>query len=118
MPKGNPNPSPATRFKKGQSGNPGGVTSDVIAMGRANAAAAIRIRARLLHAMEAKLAESDMDAALALLLDPNALRAMKDAEDRGLGAPVQPITSPDGTMTPAPTIVHLIAVKPDDHAGD
>ena len=28
------------------------------------------------------------------------LKLLKDSEDRGLGNPVQPHTSPDGSMTP------------------
>lgn len=106
MPKGNPNPSPATRFPKGKSANPGGKTAEQVAIERRNADAAMRIRERLLKAAEAKLADMGDDAALDFI-EASMLKLLKDAEDRGLGAPVQPLTSPDGSMKP--TVIKLVA---------
>lgn len=45
------------------------------------------------------------------------LKLLKDAEDRGLGAPVQSMISPDGSMTPRPTVIEFVAPRSDD-AGD
>lgn len=109
MPKGNPNPSPQTRFPKGKSANPGGKTAEQVAIERRNADAAMRIRERLLKAVESKIGEIDSHDAVMSLIDPAMLKLLKDAEDRGLGAPVQSHTSPDGSMTP--TRVEIVAVS-------
>ena len=91
MPKGNPNPSPATRFKKGQSGNPGGITSSAKAMSLANAEAAIRIRQRVLRAAEARLNELSSEEVLAEYVEAAMLKLLTDSETRGLGAPQQAV---------------------------
>lgn len=109
-----------TRFKPGTPGNPGGKTSEQKRIEMQNAEAAMRIRQRALHAVEAKLAECDMDAAIALLVEAQMLKLLKDSEDRGLGAPVQAITNPDGSFS-KPTRIELVAVQPestDDNGKD
>jgi hypothetical protein len=91
MPRGNPNPNPETRFKKGESGNPGGKTAEQIAIERRNADRAMRLREKALVALEAVLdGKSDTEIA-GIMLDAQALRLLKDAEDRGLGSPVQDV---------------------------
>jgi len=82
----NPNPSPETRFRLGQSGNPGGKTSDQRRLEIENAESATRIRAALLKAVTDQI---EMGAEIELTGD--LLRLLKDAEDRGLGQPVQPL---------------------------
>ena len=106
----NKNPSPRTRFKKGETGNPGGKTAEQVAIERRNADAAMRVRERLLKAAESKLAKLTDDEALEFI-EAGMLKLLKDAEDRGLGSPVQPLTSPDGSMKP--TVIKLVAPKPD-----
>ena len=96
----NKNPSPKTRFPKGKSGNPGGKTAEQVAIERRNAETAMRIREKLLAAAERKLAALGDDDAALELIEAAMLKLIKDAEDRGLGAPVQPHTSPDGSMSP------------------
>jgi hypothetical protein len=86
----NPNPNPATRFKPGQAANPGGKTSEQRRLEVENAERAMRIRDRLLRSVEAKLAESDMDASVEFV-EAAMLKLLKDSEDRGLGAPVQSV---------------------------
>lgn len=103
MPKGNPNPSPETRFGAPRGPKPG-TTSEGRRLEIANAEAAMRIRARLLSATEAKLAEMSSEEAMALV-EAAMLKLLKDSEDRGLGAPVQPHTSPDGSMTPQKIVI-------------
>lgn len=92
MAKGNPNPNTSglKPFKPGQSGNPGGKTSDQKRLELENAERAMRIRDRLLRSVEAKLAESDMDSSLEFV-EAAMLKLLKDSEDRGLGAPVQSV---------------------------
>jgi hypothetical protein len=82
----NPNPSPETRFQPGQSGNPGGLSSETARLIRENAESAARIRARLLQATEDSLKERDTDTAMELI-ESAMLKMLKDSEDRGLGAP-------------------------------
>ena len=72
-------------------------------MEMANAEAAMRIRARALQAVEAKLAESSTDEAIGMLVEAAMLKLLKDSEDRGLGAPVQAVTNPDGSLKPQDT---------------
>jgi hypothetical protein len=105
--KGNPNPSPETRFKPGQSGNPGGKTSAQRDLEIANAERATRIRARMLEALEGVMNEHpEKDKIIDNLVRADILRLVKEAEDRGLGTPKQSldVESPNGTMTPKPGI--------------
>lgn len=59
----------------------------------------MRIRARLLHATEAKLNELSTDEAMTLI-EAAMLKLLKDSEDRGLGAPIQDLRSGDGSLSP------------------
>lgn len=103
-----------SRFKPGQVANPGGKTSEQKRLEMANAEAAMRIRARLLHATEAKLNELDTDAAMELI-EAAMLKLLKDSEDRGLGAPVQAVTNPDGSLRPQDTSAAVIAALQAKH---
>lgn len=76
-------------------GNPNGKTSEQKRLEMQNAEAAMRIRARLLSATEAKLNELSTDQAM-FLIEAAMLKLLKDSEDRGLGAPVQPMTGQNG----------------------
>ena len=92
-------PNPDTQFKPGQSGNPGGKTSEH----RANEvkAAELAAKARLdsVQAFANLLQGKATDAERHALLNSDALRLLKDSEDRGFGAPTQPVdnTSSDGS---------------------
>ena len=100
-------PPKHSQFKPGQIANPGGKSSEQATLERRNAEAAMRIRARALHAVEAKLSESSTDEAIALLVEAAMLKLLKDSEDRGLGAPVQDVRSSDGSMTPRPITINM-----------
>lgn len=84
-------PPKHSRFQKGQSGNPKGKTSETKRMELANAEAAMRIRARALKAVEAKLEECSTEEAIEMLVEAAMLKLIKDSEDRGLGSPVQAV---------------------------
>lgn len=101
-----------TRFKPGTPGNPGGKTKEQKRLEMQNAEAAMRIRARALHAVEAKLDECSAEQAIEMLVEAAMLKLLKDSEDRGLGAPVQAITNPDGSLS-KPTRIELVAVQPE-----
>lgn len=119
MAQGNPNPSPATRFG-GPKGNPQGKTSETARLEILNAQAAMRIRARILAAAEAKLTECSTDDVLAQYVETAMLKLLTDSETRGLGAPVQPVdhSSTDGTMTPKPNVIEFVAPKAIDESDD
>lgn len=95
-------------------GNPTGKTSEQKRLEMLNAEAAMRIRARALKAVEAKLVECDTDSAIEMLVEAAMLKLLKDSEDRGLGAPVQPHTSPDGSISPTQIIIKAADEKGDD----
>lgn len=111
----NPNPdtSGLKPFQPGQSGNPGGKTPEQKALEVANAEAATRLHGKMLAALERQLEVAD-DVATIEKITANILKLTKDAQDRGLGAPVQLVdnTSSDGSMTPGR--VELVAKKHDD----
>jgi len=112
----NKNPSPENQFKKGASGNPGGKTSEQKRLELSNAEKALAIREKMLEALGGLLSNMEPEQILERM-DPNALKMLKDAEDRGLGAPVQPITSPDGSLRPS--VIELVGVPiPDDQSTD
>lgn len=102
-------PPKHTRFGQ-PNGNPNGKTSKQKRLEMQNAEAAMRIRARALSAVEAKLNECSTEEAIEMLVEAAMLKLLKDSEDRGLGAPVQAITSPDGSI--GPTRIVIEAAKP------
>ena len=98
-------------------GNPQGATSEQRKLEIANAERATKIRARMLEALEGVMNEHpEKEKIVEELLKGDTLRLIKEAEDRGLGTPVQSINheSPNGTMTPrdvSPEVAAAIAAK-------
>ena len=109
-----------TRFKPGEVRNPGGKSSEQATLERRNAEAAMRIRERILRAAEAKLTECSTDDVLAQFVEAAMLKLLKDSEDRGLGAPIQPVdhSSTDGSMSPTRIELVPVSPKPDDDSKD
>jgi hypothetical protein len=100
-------PPKHTRFGA-ENGNPQGRTSAQRKMEIANAERATRIRARMLEALEGLMNEHpEKEKIVGELLKGDVLRLIKEAEDRGLGTPVQSINheSPNGTLTPQQIIL-------------
>lgn len=101
-------PNPSTQFKPGQSGNPGGKTSQHRQSEIEAAELAAKVQLRMMKAVDEKITqlETALDApdpyAALLVIKADVLKLIKDAQDRGYGAPVQVLdnTSSDGTMTP------------------
>lgn len=110
---GNPNPSPETRWQPGQSGNPGGKTSEHRKAEIRAAELAAKVQLDLVEALSNTLdaAEGDEDKLAAIKAD--VLKLLKDAQDRGYGAPKSSmdLSSEDGSMTP-PTTVQIVPVVP------
>lgn len=89
MAKGNPNPSPATRFKAGKSGNPSGKsTKHQKAEHRAAEISAI-LRAAALSSLQEKVEAGEISALDAINSDM--LRLFRDSEDRAHGTPKQSV---------------------------
>jgi hypothetical protein len=109
-------PNPSTQFKPGQSGNPGGKTSSHRQSEIEAAELAAKVQLRMMKAVDEKITqlETALDTpdpyAALLVIKADVLKLIKDAQDRGYGAPVQVLdnTSSDGTMTP--TVINLVPV--------
>jgi hypothetical protein len=88
-PKGNPNPSPETRFGAGVSGNPIGKTSEQRHAEIINAQLSTQIQTRFLSRLMSRLEdEGTVDEAINAALDKLNLNSLlKDAADRGFGTP-------------------------------
>lgn len=84
----NPNPSPETRFKPGQSGNPSGKTAEQARRDEETANLASIFRNRVLSRVQEKLQEGvdPLD-----LLSSDVIRVLKDSEDRAHGTPKQSV---------------------------
>jgi hypothetical protein len=111
------NPNPLTDhlnpWKPGQSGNPGGKTSAHRKAEIEAAELAAKARLGLVQAFANLVDGRATDAERIALVNSDALRLLKDSEDRGFGAPKSSmdLSSEDGSMA-APTRIELIAVAP------
>ena len=101
---GNPNPdtSGLKPFQPGQSGNPGGKTSEHRKAEVRAAEMAAMVQADLVEALYNTIKSADNDADRLDELRSDVLKLLKDSQDRGFGSPQQHIdnTSSDGSMTP------------------
>jgi hypothetical protein len=107
-------PPKHTQFKPGNRAGLG-KTSEQKRLELANAEAAMRIRERILRAAEAKLVECSTDDVLSQFVEPGMIKLLKDSEDRGLGAPVQPLSNPDGSLRPQDTSAAVLAALQAKH---
>ena len=108
-------PPKHTQFQAGQSGNPGGKTSEQRKLEIANAERATRIRGRFLEALEGLMLEHpEKETLIEERLTSEVLRLLKESEDRGLGTAQQSVnhTSSDGSL--GPTRIVIEAASADD----
>ena len=108
--KGNPNPSPETRFNVGERANPNGKTSEQRKLEIENAERATRIAGKLLAALD----EATVDGAPLDLIDPAVLKLIKDSQDRGLGTPKQSILHGNDPDSPMPAQQVTVYQLPDN----
>lgn len=90
---GNPNPSPETRFKAGESGNPGGKTNGQRAAEIEAARISAELRLKALSSLQEIVADKEMtpdEIHKALACNEN-LKLFKDSEDRAHGTPKQTV---------------------------
>ncbi len=112
MAKGNPNPSPETRFKPGDVNNPRGKTSETLrAEARAAEISAKLREAALIRLME-KIEAGEMDAADVITSDN--LRLFKDSEDRAHGTPKQSVEHGSDPENPVRHVIERRIVRPGD----
>ena len=95
-------PPLAHQFKKGDINNPRGKTKEQRQAEMSNAKKAVKIRSLLLDKLLLLLEGLEPDDLMGALgqMNPNTLKMLKDSEDRGLGAPLQPIAVADPNMRP------------------
>lgn len=119
MPRGNPNPSPATRFKPGTIANPRGKTSEQRAAEMRNAQIATEIRGRMLEQLHARVLDDETGSQAIAAIDADVLRLLKDSEDRGLGTPKASvdISNADGSLQREPIQAEVIKALAKLHDG-
>lgn len=100
----NPNPdtSGLNPWKPGQSGNPGGKTSEHRKAEVKAAEIAAKARLDLVEAFARLVQGQASDGDKVALMNSDALRLLKESEDRGYGAPKSSVdlSSEDGSMSP------------------
>lgn len=99
----NPNTSGLTPFKPGQSGNPGGKSSEHRKAEIRAAEKAALVQADLVDALYNTVQAAGDDAQRLEAIRSDVLKLLKDSQDRGFGAPQVHVdnTSSDGSMTPS-----------------
>lgn len=109
----NPNPSPETRFQPGQSGNPGGKSQEHKRLEMEAAEMAAKLRHAMLSSMQEKLS-AGVDATE--LMTSDALRLIKDSEDRAHGTPKASteLSGPGGSSIATSVTVKVIGADDTD----
>lgn len=115
MPRGNPNPSPSTRFGTGNVSP--GKTSEQRKAEIRNAELATKIRTRLLEAVQAALQDDPSTANALARIEANILKLIKDSEDRGLGQPkaAVDVSNDDGSLQQGPILEAVLAALAAKH---
>ena len=109
----NPNPSPETRFKPGQSGNPSGRSKEELEALHQSAKIAANLTLKALSSLQEKIDSNEKlsEEDLALLFSPDIRGMIKEAQDRAHGTPRQAVdhTTNGKDMPPASPIDKALA---------
>lgn len=105
----NPNPSPATRFKPGETLNPLGKTSEQRKAEVRAAEIAAQLRLAILSRMQEIIAAGEP---IESLLTSDALRLFKDSEDRAHGTPKQSIEHGGDEEKPFRHVIERRIIRP------
>lgn len=109
----NPNPSPATRFKPGESGNPSGKSSEHLKAEVRAAEISAKLRAAALSCLQEKVDSGEMTALDAISSDM--LRLFRDSEDRAHGTPKQSVEHSGDPESPLTLrVIERRIVRPSD----
>ncbi len=111
-------PPEHTKWKPGVSPNPGGKTSEHRKAEIKAAELAAKSRLDLVEAFARLVQGGATDEDKWKLVDSDALRLLKESEDRGYGAPKSSmdLSSEDGSMTP-PSTVQIVPVSAEKDQG-
>ena len=114
QPRGNPNPSPETRFGAGVSGNPSGKTSQQKQNEYKAAELASKVTLDWMQAISNIIDSANGDEAKIADLRSDTLNLIKEAQSRAHGTPKASVdlTSEDGSMS-APSVIQIVS-KDDD----
>lgn len=109
-------PPKHSRFKPGQSGNPGGISKERKRLMNESATMAARIMHRQLEALTATFNEHPEKERIVESITADIHRLVKDALDRVEGTARQSVdhTSSDGSMKPDTIIIRAADAKRDD----
>jgi len=106
----NPNPSPETRFKPGQSGNPSGRSSEELRNMNEAARIASELTLKALSSLQERIGEAEAAQEIAaLLLDKEVRGMIIEAQNRAHGTPKQAM---DVTTAGEPMTFTAIALAP------
>lgn len=116
----NPNPSPATRFKKGQSGNPSGRSREELENLHKSAKIASEVTLKALSSLQERINESEKITLddLVLLFSADVRGMIKEAQDRAHGSPKQAVDHTTGGDKLGPSVIERVIVKPEPSDGD
>ncbi len=107
----NPNPSPETRFKKGNNANPGGKSKEQKRLETEAARMSVTLRHKMLSAMTER---AEQGANVLEMIDPATLKLFKDSEDRAHGTPSQSVDITTGGEQMSFGAINLVPLKSDD----
>ncbi len=101
-------PNPATQFKPGQSGNPGGINSETHRLIKESAEKAARLQNLLIDGILAKVEQASPEEREAILrADVN--KIIGDALDRHLGRAVHQIDNTSSDDSLRPSVIRIVA---------
>lgn len=102
-PRGNPNPSPETRFKAGDNANPQGKTSHQKRNEMRAAELASQMTVEMLEGYVGLMTVAESNGMKAGMLSSDLMNLIKEAQSRAHGTPKASVdlTSEDGSMSPS-----------------
>lgn len=104
----NPNPSPETRFKPGESGNPSGRSTEEQKAWSEAAAISAQLKLKALSCLQEKIDAGEIDPLE--VIEANTLKLFKDSEDRAHGTPkaTTEMSGPDGGAIPVTAVEYTV----------
>jgi hypothetical protein len=115
MAQGNHNPECPTKWQPGQSGNPGGKTSEHRKAEIRAAELAAKVQLDLVEALSNTLDAAEGDETKLAAIKADVLKLLKDAQDRGYGTPKSSVdlSSEDGSFAPSTVRIEAVVGKSD-----
>ena len=110
----NPNPSPDTRFKPGQSGNPAGKSKEQVERERKASDLASKITLIGVSYVQEKLESGELD--VMDILNADMMRFIQEAQNRAYGTPksTSEFSGPEGGAIPVTTVEYVVTDPADN----